>query len=71
MAIKIHQQMAEARARGIGWPEIDDFLGDKQAKASEAGFFPLEIADHMGYADPQRLRDRMEAEAMVSYSMAD
>lgn len=69
--IRVHQQMSTARLAGHSWDDIDGFLGAKQKEAANAGYFPMEITNHLGYSDPQRLRDRMDADASVEYAMGE
>ena len=69
--IKVHNAISQARLAGSSWDDIDGFLGSKQQEAMAAGYFPTEITNHLGYSDPQRLRDRLEAEAMINYAMTD
>ena len=68
--IKVHQAMSKARLDGYSWGDIDSYLGDKQGHAVDEGYYPQEINEYLGYSDPQRLRDRLAAEASVNYATA-
>lgn len=66
--VKVHDVMAAGRAFGYPWQDINDELAKVQAYAMAVGHSPLTVARQLGYADPQLLRDRLEAEALIKAS---
>ena len=55
----LHDGMAAARIGGYSWPEINQFVADRQQASQAAGYSPAEVRQHQGLGEPDALNDRL------------
>lgn len=55
----LHDGMAAARIAGYSWPEIHQYIADRQAASQAVGYSDAQLRQHMGLGDPAALNDRL------------
>ena len=64
MSIKVHRFMADMRAQGRPWNDINSGLSAQQQQWQNDGLGMWQIFDRLGYTNASILRDDLEQEAM-------
>ncbi len=54
--------MAQARAAGHSWDQINTHIAGASQEAANAGYSQDEIDQHLGYRDPSSMQDRLRAQ---------
>lgn len=55
----LHDGMTAARIAGYSWPEIHQYVADRQAASQAVGYSDAELRQHLGLGDPGMLNDRL------------